>query len=50
MISETIEKYKVLATLRDAEWQIKQMKQTHFAKSDVLEILEDLVQEFSKEK
>lgn len=49
MKGEMLEKYKVLATLRDAEWQIKQMKQTHFAKADVLEMLEDLVKEFNKE-
>lgn len=45
----TLEKSKVIATLRDAKWQVGQMKQTHFNKSSVLEILEDIIQELSKE-
>lgn len=45
----TLEKNKVIATLRDAKWQVSQMKQTHFNKSSVLEILEDIIQELSKE-
>lgn len=40
---------EVVAILRDAKWQVKQMPQTHFNKASVLEIIEDIIQEISKE-
>ena len=46
--TETLVKYKVFVTLRDAEEQIKEMKQIAFSKDDVIEILEDLIHEFKK--
>jgi len=46
--TETLVKYKVFATLRDAEEQIKEMKQIVFSKDDVIEILEDLIHEFKR--
>lgn len=49
-MKEEIKKYQVVNLLRDAKWQINQMKQTHFSKADVLEIVDDLINEICKEK
>lgn len=49
-MNEEIKKTDVLTLIRDAKWQIKQMKQTHFAKADVLEILDDIAHIIRKEK
>ncbi len=40
---------EAVAIMRDAKWQINQMPQTHFNKASVLEIIEDIIQEISKE-
>ena len=49
-MKENIKKDEVVALMRDAKWQINQMKQTHFSKADVLEIVDDLINEICKEK
>lgn len=49
-MKESIKKYEIVTLLRDAKWQINQLKQTHFSKADVLEILDDLIDEICKEK
>ena len=49
-MKENIKKDEVIALMRDAKWQINQMKQTHFSKADVLEIVDDLINEICKEK
>lgn len=47
--NETVRKYEVVSLLRDAKWQIKQMKQTHFSKAELLEVLDDLINVVCKE-
>ena len=47
--TESIKKYEVVALLRDAKWQVNQMKQTHFSKADLLEILDDIIDAVCKE-
>ena len=47
--SENVKKYQIVSLLRDAKWQINKMKQTHFSKADVLEMLDDLINTICKE-
>lgn len=48
--SENVKKYQVIGLLRDAKWQINNMKQTHFSKADVLEMFDDLINTICKEE
>ncbi len=49
-MKEDIKKYQVATIVRDAEWQVRNMKQTHFSKAEVLEMFEDIINEVCKEK
>lgn len=47
---EKITKNEVVALLRDAKWQVKQMKRVNFAKVDVMEMIDDIIKAIIEEK
>lgn len=48
-MDQKIKLNEAVAIMRDAKWQINQMPQTHFNKASVLEIIDDIIAEISKE-
>ena len=47
-MKDSIKKTELIYLMRDAKWQVKQIKKTHFTKNEVLEILDDILKQIER--